>query len=148
MSERRTDVPGRPILVTGWVANGLFAVTAIPVAAGVNDLIGTAIGVSLALFLFACVAMAYAFVVAVARTTRGDNIVVGNLFFLHGSAPRPVKREFLLQFLVCVAIAAGTVAFEPFGVLVPMLPVALAGVWAARHGTFPPRPVASARPRR
>ena len=36
------------------------------------------------------------------------------------------------MFLVCLAITAGTAAWEPFGVLVPMLPVGLAGVWAAR----------------
>jgi hypothetical protein len=139
---------GRPILVTGWVCNGLFALTAIPAAAGVDAMVGPAIGVALGLFFFACGAMAYAFVVGVARTTRGDNVVVANLFFLQGSAPRRVRREFFAQFLVCLAITAGTVAFEPFGVLVPMLPIALAGVWGARHGTFPPRPVITARPRR
>ena len=42
-------------------------------------------------------------------------------------------------------IAAGTAAWEPFGVLVPMLPIGLAGIWAARHGTFPPRPPAPRR---
>jgi len=44
------------------------------------------------------------------------------------------------MFLVCLAIAAATVVAEPFGVLVPMLPPGLAGMWAARHGQFPPRP--------
>jgi hypothetical protein len=141
-------VPGRAIVRCGWAANVVFAATAIPVAVGVDDLIGTAIGVALALFLVACVVMAYAFAVGVARTARGDNIVVANLFFLQGSAPRSIRRAFLVQFLVCLAIAAATAAWEPFGVLVPMLPIALAGAWAARHGTFPPRPVPSARPRR
>jgi hypothetical protein len=51
-----------------------------------------------------------------------------------------VQRDFLWMFLACVAVTAGTVAWEPFGVLVPMLPISLAGVWAARYGTFPPRP--------
>jgi hypothetical protein len=45
-----------------------------------------------------------------------------------------------------MAITVGTAASEPFGVLVPMLPIGLAGVWAARYGVFPPRP--PARPRR
>ena len=29
---------------------------------------------------------------------------------------------------------------NPFGVLVPMLPMGLAGLWGARHGVYPPRP--------
>ena len=66
-------------------------------------------------------------------------MAVANLFFLQGSAPKPIKRTFLWMSLVCLAIAVGTVAWEPFGVLVPMLPVGLAGVWAARYGVFPPR---------
>jgi hypothetical protein len=136
---------GRGIIGTGWVANVLFAATAIPVAAGVDDLIGVAIVVALLLFLIAVGVFAYAFAVGLARSTRGDNVAVANLFFLQGSAPKPVRRNFLLMFLVCLAIAAGTAAWEPFGVLVPMLPVGLAGMWAARYGVFPPRPVAQPR---
>ncbi len=138
---------GRPILVSGWIANALFAVTAIPVALGLNDVIGAAIGVALLLFLVAVGTFVYAFAVGVARTTRGDNVAVSNLFFLQGSAPRPVRRDFLLLFLVCLAITIGTAAWEPFGVLVPMLPIGLAGVWAARYGVFPPRPPAPPRRR-
>jgi hypothetical protein len=130
---------GRGIVLTGWVANGLFAVSAIPVALGFDDLIGVAIAVALLLFLVATLAFVYAFAVGLARSSRGDNVAVANLFFLQGSAPRPVRRTFLWIFLVCLAITAGTAAWEPFGVLVPMLPIGLAGVWAARYGVFPPR---------
>ena len=137
--------PGRAILQTGWAANALFGVTAVPVAAGLNSLIGAAIGVALFLFLVAIGAFVYAFGLGVARTTRGDNVAVSNLFFLQGSAPRPVQRQFVLLFVACLAVTAGTVAWEPFGVLVPMLPLSLAGVWAARYGTFPPRPPAARR---
>ena len=52
---------GRPILVAGWSANALFAVTAIPVALGIDDLIGVAIGVALLLFAVAVGAFVYAF---------------------------------------------------------------------------------------
>jgi hypothetical protein len=138
---------GRRILVVGWVANALFGATAIPVALGLDDIIGVAIGVALFLFLVAMGTFVYAFVVGVARTTQGDNVAVANLFFLQGSAPRPVRRAFLVVFLVCLAITVGTVAWEPFGVLVPMLPIGLAGVWAARYGVFPPRPPALPRRR-
>ena len=133
--------PGRAIVVTGWIANAVFAATAIPAAiAGEDTIEAIAIAVALLLFFVAIGTFAYAFAVAVARSTRGDNVAVANLFFLEGSAPRSVRRDFLVLFLVCLAIAAATAAWEPFGVLVPMLPIGLAGVWAARHGTFPPRP--------
>jgi hypothetical protein len=130
---------GRGIVRTGWIANVVFAVSAIPVALGADDLIGVAIGVALLLFAVATAAFVYAFAVGLARSTQGDDVAVANLFFLQGSAPTPVRRTFLWMFLACLAVAAGTAAWEPFGVLVPMLPIGLAGMWAARYGVFPPR---------
>jgi hypothetical protein len=149
-ADREIDVEalarqGRGIIRFGWIANVVFAVTAIPVAAGADGLLGVAAGVSLLLFLIAVGVFVYAFALALARSTRGDNVAVANLFFLQGSAPKPIKRHFLWMFLVCLAIAAGTAAWEPFGVLVPILPVGLAGMWAARYGVFPPRPMAQPR---
>jgi hypothetical protein len=140
--------PGRAIVRMGWLANMVFAATAIPAAITSDDaVVAAAVAVALLLFFLAIATFVYAFALAVARSARGDNVAVANLFFLQGSAPRAVQRDFLWMFLACVAITAGTVAWEPFGVLVPMLPISLAGVWAARHGTFPPRPP-TASPRR
>jgi hypothetical protein len=130
---------GRGILITGWVANAVFLVTTVPAAAGVDAFEGTAIVVALALFFASLAVFAYAFVLAAARSADGDNVAVANLFFLQGSAPRPVQRQFLAMFGVCAVIACATVVWAPFGILVPMLPVGLAGLWAARYGTFPPR---------
>jgi hypothetical protein len=138
---------GRGIIRFGWIANAVFALTAIPVAVGLNDIIGIAIAVALLLFLVAIGVFVYAFALALSRSTEGDNVAVANLFFLQGSAPKPIRRQFLWMFIVCFAVAAGTAAWEPFGVLVPMLPVGLAGMWAARYGVFPPRPIAPPRPR-
>ena len=133
------DTPGRAIVRAGWTANLLFAVTAIPAALGVDAMLDVAIGVSLVLFLIACGAFLYAFGVGIARSARGDNVAVANLFFLQGSAPRDVQRTFIAMFVVCLVIAVATIVNEPFGILVPMLPPGLAGVWAARYGRFPPR---------
>lgn len=130
---------GRGIIMTGWVANAVFVVTTVPAAAGVDAFEGPAIIVALALFFVSLAAFAYAFVLAAARSANGDNVAVANLFFLQGSAPRPVQRQFLAMFAVCTVVACATVAWAPFGVLVPMLPIGLAGIWAARYGTFPPR---------
>jgi hypothetical protein len=131
--------PGRRIVVFGWVANAAFFVTAVPAAAGIDAFGGISVAVALVLFFVAIGAFVYAFVLAAARSTRGDEIAVANLFFLQGSAPKPVQRSFLLMFAACLLVAVATVVWAPFGFLVPMLPIGLAGVWAARHGTFPPR---------
>jgi hypothetical protein len=140
--------PGRAIVTTGWVANVVFGITAIPAALSTGSVVDwVAVGVALFLFILAIGAFVYAFAVGLARSTRGDNVAVSNLFFLQGSAPQHVKRAFLWVFVVCMAITVGTAAGEPFGVLVPMLPVGLAGVWAARHGVFPPRPPVAGRRR-
>jgi hypothetical protein len=138
---------GRGIIAFGWFANVLFAVSAIPVALGADDLLGVAIGVSLLLFLVSVAVFVYAFMLGLARSSQGDNVAVANLFFLQGSAPKPIRWRFLWMFVVCLTITVGTVAWEPFGVLVPMLPVGLAGMWAARYGVFPPRQVAQPRRR-
>jgi hypothetical protein len=133
--------PGRAVVIAGWIANAVFAVTAIPAAVtGEDAIVALAIGTALVLFFVAIGTFLYAFAVGVARSARGDNVAVANLFFLEGSAPRGTRRDFLALFLVCLAVVIGTAAWEPFGVLVPMLPIGLAGVWGARYGTFRPRP--------
>jgi hypothetical protein len=133
-------VPGGGIVTFGWVANLVFAATAVPAAiVGGATLDDVAIGTAIALFCVAIAVFVYAFARALGRTTRGDDIAVASLFFLQGSAPVPVRRTFTALFLVCLAIAAGTAAWQFFSVLVPMLPIGLAGLWAARYGTFPPR---------
>ena len=131
--------PGRGIITFGWVANAIFTVTAIPAAAGVGALEAPAIIVDLVLFFIGSAAFVYAFLLAATRSANGEEVAVANLFFLQGSAPRAVQRQFLGIFLVCLLVAGATVVWAPFGFLVPMLPIGLAGVWAARYGTFPPR---------
>jgi hypothetical protein len=130
---------GRGIIGFGWVGNAAFVLTAVPAAAGVDAFEGVAIVVALVLFAVGMGAFVYSFVVAAARSANGDNVAVANLYFLQGSAPRGVQRQFLAMFSVCLLVAMGTVVWAPFGFLVPMLPLGLAGVWAARYGTFPPR---------
>lgn len=69
---------------------------------------------------------------------------MGGLFFLSGSAPRPVQRRLnlLLAAQVVISIVAASIRpFTPiaFAVLAPMFGLGLNGLWAARHGAFPPR---------
>ena len=145
MEQVATQHAGGVIARAGWIADALFAVTAVPAAAGVTALVDVAIAVALLEFLAAIVAFGYAFAVGVARTARGDDVAVASLYFLQGSAPPNVRRVFLEILGASVVIAAATAVWAPFGVLVPMLPLGLAGVWGARHGVFPPRPAATGR---
>jgi len=128
------------IIVASWASVGATAVAATLDAAGVGPAHGATTALSLTLFLLSLVAWAYAFGLAVVRSTRGDDIGVGNLFFLVGSAPRAERRHLMGALAASVAVALVAMFANPYVVLVPMLPLGLAGAWAARHGTFPPRP--------
>ena len=134
---------GRAIVVTSWVTVAIFAAVVIPDAVGVHAMDNVAVGVSLALFLGSLPVWIYAYGLAVTRTARGDDITVSSLFFLSGSAPAEVKRNLFGALALCIAIAAATLVENPFSVLVPMLPLGLAGLWGARHGVFPKRPAAA-----
>ena len=133
-------MPGRLIIATSWIANLVFAATAIPFALGVDDLEGVAVGTTLALFGLSLVVWAWAFAVAVVRSSQGDDLAVASLYLTVGDAPREVRWQLFGALGACVIVAAATATADPFGVLVPMLPLGLVGLWAARHGAFPPRP--------
>jgi hypothetical protein len=139
VADRTAVEPGRGIVKASWAANALFAVTAIPVAVGVDALDGVAVGVALALFAVSLGVWIYAFAIAVSRSAQGDDVVVGNLFLMQGPVPRRVRWHLFGSFAVCLAITAGTAVGDPFGVLVPMLPLGLVGLWGARYGAFPAR---------
>ena len=130
---------GERIIVVSWVGNALFAVTAIPAALGVSAFDVPAIAVALGLFVISLGVWCWAFAVALARTTRGDDVVVASMFLVQGPAPKRVRVHLFGSLAVCIAVTAATAAAEPFGILVPMLPLGLLGLWGARHGVFPPR---------
>jgi hypothetical protein len=134
---------GRSIVVASWVTLGLFVVTVVPDAAGLHAFDGLASVVALGLFLVSLPIWCYAFGLAVVRSARGDDVTVGNLFFLAGSAPDDVRRPLLAVVAVSVVVAAATAWANPFAALEPMLPLALLPLWGARHGTFPARPSAA-----
>jgi hypothetical protein len=138
-------VPGRAIIIASWIGDGLLACTAIPFVLGVDALEWPAVGVAVILFAASLGIWTWAFVVALTRNAAGDDIVVGSMFGTIGDAPREVRWHLFGALAVCVAIAAATASAFPFAVLVPMLPLGFVGLWAARHGTFPPRRTVPAR---
>jgi hypothetical protein len=132
-------VAGHRIIVISWASVACYAAVAIPnifISALDNVVIGVAVG----MFLISLPIWIFAYGLAVTRTARGDDITVSSLFFLNQSAPKLVQRQLLGAVGASVVVAAVTSVANPFGWLVPMLPLGLAGLWGARHGVYPPRP--------
>lgn len=132
-------MPGREIIIGSWVGTALFAVTAIPAAAGVGAFDGVAVATALALFFASLPIWVWAFALAASRSARGDDVVVGNLFGSVGGAPRDVRIRLFASLGVALVVVVATAFADPFGVLVPMLQLGFVGLWAARYGAFPPR---------
>jgi hypothetical protein len=144
-------VQGRWIVVATWVAFGLFSVTIVPFALGVDAFEDLSSVVALTLFLVSLPIWFLAFGLAVVRSARGDDVGVGSLFFLSSSAPSDVRRWMIGALVASLVVAAATAYANPVAVLEPMLPLAFMGLWSARYGTFPARdltpPARPTRPR-
>lgn len=138
MSER-AGLQGRWIIVSSWCSTALFAAVAVPQALGVSALDATAVGVALVLFFVSLPVWAAGFVLAAARSARGDDIAVGSLFLAQGKVARRPRVQLYASLGVSTLVAAATAAADPFGIMVPMLPLGLVGLWGARHGHFPRR---------
>jgi hypothetical protein len=132
-------VPGRAVIGASWAGNALFAVTAVPVALGVDAVDDAAVAVALVLFFASLGVWVWALFAAFARSARGDDVAVTTLFLLEGSVPGRVRPLFYGSLGVCLLITVATASANPFGVLVPMYPLGLVGLWGARHGVYPPR---------
>ena len=131
------------IVKLSWAGTALFVVTAV-LGAVVPAADLPALVVSLGLFVVGIVLFFVAYARAVGRS-RTDKVGTMAMFFLEGNvATRPVKRLLLGSFAVEVLAAIATAAVRPntslaFGILAPLYGLALAGVWGAYHGVFPPR---------
>lgn len=133
------DAPGRPIVAAAWIHLLLLVVLAVPAALGVAafDIPLDAFGLASLFVGFAVWIVAFG--QAAARTTRGDDIVVGSWVFLQGSAPRAVQRQLLGAAALTVVVTLATMRGSPFVWLANLLPLAFCALWSARHGTFPAR---------
>lgn len=130
---------GKAIVVASWSTLAVFAVVAAPYALGVDALKTPAAVVSVVLFLASLPIWIYAFGLVLVRSTRGDDIAVASWVFLTPSAPKSIRRHLLGATGVSVVLAFATAWANPFGVLVPMLPLGCAALWGARHGVYPAR---------
>ncbi len=133
---------GRSIITLSWVGTGVFTVSAVlsTITAAARSV---GVVVAVALFALGCVAFLAAYARAVDRS-RIEEIGVGGLYFLAGSAPARVRWHLLGSTAVQIGVAFATASVRPFtgvafGILVPMYGLGMAGWWASRHGDFPPR---------
>ncbi len=132
--------PGDRIVLASRVGTAVFVVTAVAAVIDRDTFGLVAVAVDLVLFLVGCVVFLWAFGVAVGRS-RTDAIGIGGLYFLQGSAPKPIQVALLVPFAVQVGVALVAAGLKPFtslafGVLVPMFGLAQAGLWGARYGHF------------
>jgi hypothetical protein len=149
---RARALPGAAIIRADYLGTALFIVTAVLAAVFFTTALQW-IGAVTALALFAAGVFCFlwSYVQAVQRS-RTDDISVAGLYLLTGPATLSAVRRQLLGLLAVQAITAAATTFarlegpdgEPgsslaVGFLVPMLGFGLNGLWAALHGTFPPR---------
>lgn len=139
------------IVRASWAGTALFAVTAVAAAIAPSTFDTVALVVAVALFAAGCAVFLWAFVLVAGRS-RTDLMEQAQIWFLTGPAtPRPVRRSLLGALAAQVVVGFVTAGVRPYtslaaGVLVPMWGLGMCGLWAARHGEFPPRPADPRRP--
>ena len=133
---------GRRIVTASVVGTLLLLVTSIlSVTVEASDLVAAI--VDLLLFAGGVVIFLWAYAIAVGRS-RTDEIGIGGLYFLSGSAPRWAQARLLGSLGAEVIIAFAAAGIRPFSsvafaILAPMWGLGLSGLWGARYGRFGPR---------
>ena len=141
-----TVPPGRGVRRASWAGTAVFVVTAVAGAIAPSTFDAVALVVAIGLFAGGCAVFLWAFVVVAGRS-RTDRMELAQIWFLTGSpTPPEVRRSLLSALAVQVVVGLATAGARPYtslaaGALVPMWGLGLCGLWAARHATFPPRPV-------
>ena len=139
------DAPGRGIIAFAWQSTALFTVTATLAAISPTTLLRVvAVTVALVSFAIGMIVFLVAYFRAIGRSRYEAISVVGVYLFVGGVAPASVRRSLLGALGVQTVVALATASVRPytslaFGVLVPLLGVALCGMWSARHGRFAER---------
>ena len=144
------DAPGRRITAFAWQATALFSVTAILAAiSSSSSLRVVAVVVALVLFAAGMIVFLIAYLRAIGRSRYEVVSVAGVYLMTGGVAPTRVRRSLYGALVAQIVVALVTASVRPytslaFGVLVPLLGLALCGLWSARHGDFPRRPQVTA----
>jgi hypothetical protein len=136
-------LPGEGIVVASFAGTGAFVAAATAAAAFPDRFARSVAYFDGVLFAIGVATFLWAYWVAVQRS-RTDEVSIGGVYLLLGSAPKVVRFRLLLAVVVQVVVAIITASIRlytpvAFGVLVPMFGLGLTGLWGARYGTFPPR---------
>jgi hypothetical protein len=131
------------IVRASWAGTAVLAVAATLAVAWPDTLAVPYAVVSTLLFVAGCAAFVWGYAIAVGRS-RTEVLSVAGIWMLSGSTPARVRRHLFGSLGAQVVVAIAAAAIEPFtavafGVLAPMYGLGMAGLWAARHGTFPAR---------
>jgi hypothetical protein len=138
-------VDGRRVLSFAWASTVAFALTAIAAAIWPTKFLEiVALIVALVAFAIGLILFLAAYFRAIGRSRYEQISVVGVYLLMGGVAPQPVRRSLLGALALQIVVALSTASARPysslaFGVLVPLLGVALCGWWSAAHGVFPER---------
>jgi len=131
---------GSSIVNAAWAGTAVSSAAQLAATISPDVFGGLAVVVALALFGIGCAIFLWAYALAVARS-RTDEIGIGGLYFLVGTAPKVVAFRLRLALLIQVVVAIASAALRPytsvaFGILVPVFGLGLCGLWGARYGTF------------
>ena len=139
------EVKGRRIISFTWQTTVVFSVTAIVTAIS-PTLFFRVVAVTVALVFFALGMLVFlaAYLRSIGRSRYEVISVAGIYLMLGGVAPPAVRRSLYSALAVQIVVALATASVRPytslaFGVLVPLLGLALCGLWSSVCGTFPPR---------
>ena len=133
---------GERIIRASWIGTAVLLVSCILAVAFDGAALVTTV-VDLLLFAGGVVAFLWAYGIAVGRS-RVDEIGIGGLYFLQGTAPRGVQLHLLGSLAAEVVIGWTAAGLRPFtavafSVLAPLWGLGLAGLWGAKYGVFSPR---------
>ena len=130
------------IIKASWTGTAvLFFSCLLAVTLEAFDLVAAII--HLVMFVLGVFIFLWAYAIAVGRS-RTDEIGIGGLYFLAGTAPTPIRLRLLGSLGAQAVIALGAASIRPFSsvafaILAPMWGLGLCGLWGARYGTFGPR---------
>lgn len=136
--------PGAGVRRASWAGTGLFVASAVAAAVAPATFEPLALAVAAGLFAAGCAGFVWA-LLAMAGRSRTDELELAQIWFLAGPpTPARVRRSLLASLGVEVVAGFATAGARPYtslaaGVLVPVYGLALCGLWASRHGAFPPR---------